>query len=831
MRRIRHIPTLVLALALLVPAGARAATVCISDTATLVTALDSYGSQGDGTTLTIKLVQGTYPVGSALGAQWHSAYPNSVGFKLLGGYTSNCASRKIDPSNTVIDGLGKVGAYFGLTVDGDANALVEGVTFTRLVGDSTVGRAFSLGLDADTSDVASTEVRNSRFINSSANAVVYLEAAQMRFVNNLVSGNSTSGNRAAAVLVDYSYNADSMLVASSNTIANNTGGPGLRVDTLNDPSARGSEISDNILWHNGSVDLSLGNFNSVNNALFVDYNTIGVTTGYSADASNLSFDPHFVNEAAGNYALASNSSAINSGSPFQVWGFPARDITGGARIVGSRIDRGAYESSIDDTTTAIVSTTADNGNNSAPISGSLRAAIKAANAASGPYTIRFNVAGGCPRLLSLAAPMLDVTGDVTIAGDTQPGWTPNTRYGAFDANLCFYINGAGNSNTPWALHVPLTAPTSARLVVRGIGFAGFNDAAIKLEGGQNHRIAGNQFGAVAFTPDNNEAIRVTGNSGATYIGGFDDEGAVNLIAGSTSAQLAGSPSAGIYLDNTAGGSVIANNVIGFQADGLGNGGNASGIAAFNSKNNVIQYNYIGNSVSNGVTLSGSGTTGTRVQYNTIGMAYDGSPAGNGGAGVLISFAAKNNTIGAPLNATWGGNFIFGSAGAGVWISPSGGSGNSVLDNSFWNSGGLDIDLGAAGPSANQSTNPATGPNTLQNYPVLATAARDPAHGIETVTGTLHSAPSTIYRLDLYYGPACSGIANGRGTARYPLQQTWITTGALGDVPFTTSVFFSWGNLPLGVISATATDPAGNTSELGNCVAETLADRIFANGFD
>jgi hypothetical protein len=244
--------------------------------------------------------------------------------------------RQVNPANTVIDGLGQTGAFFGLTVDGDANALVEGVTFTRLVGDSTVGHAFSLGLDADTSDVASTEVRYSRFTSSSASAIVYLEAAQMRFVNNVVSGNTTSGNRAAAVFADYSYNADSMLVASSNTIANNAGGPGLRVDALNDPSARVSEISDNILWHNGSVDLSLGNFDSANNALIVDYNTIGVATGYTPDASNLSFDPHFVNEAAGNYALASNSSAINSGALFQVWGFP-RAISPAARASSAAV--------------------------------------------------------------------------------------------------------------------------------------------------------------------------------------------------------------------------------------------------------------------------------------------------------------------------------------------------------------------------------------------------------------------------------------------------------------------------------------------------------------
>jgi len=213
------------------------------------------------------------------------------------------------------------------------------------------------------------------------------------------------------------------------------------------------------------------------------------------------------------------------------------------------------------------------------------------------------------------------------------------------------------------------------------------------------------------------------------------------------------------------------------------------------------------------------------------MDYTGGVAANGGAGVLASFAAHHNTIGAPLNATWGGNFIVGNVAAGVWISPSGGVGNSVLDNSFVSNGGLDVDLAAAGPSANQASNPASGPNALQNWPVLATAVRGGATGIESVTGTLHSAPNTTYRLDLYYGSECSSAAPGRGTAVYALMKTYVTTGALGEAPFATSVPFGWGPLPLGAISATVTDPDGNTSELGNCVAETSDDAIFADGFD
>jgi hypothetical protein len=62
-------------------------------------------------------------------------------------------------------------------------------------------------------------------------------------------------------------------------------------------------------------------------------------------------------------------------------------------------------------------------------------------------------------------------------------------------------------------------------------------------------------------------------------------------------------------------------------------------------------------------------------------------------------------------------------------------------------------------------------------------------------------------------------------------KTYVTTGALGEASFATSVPFTWGSLPLGAISATVTDPDGDTSELGNCVAEASDDTIFADGFD
>lgn len=693
---------------------------------------------------------------------------------------------------------------------------------------STTGAA-ALAIDTgvDTSDVAYFAIRHCRFISNSGPSVVRMEGPQMRFVNNLVANNTLTGGGAAAVQVLYAYNADSGAAINNNTIAHNSGGGGLDLRSYPDYSSpRLGEIANNALWGNGGADLRLLDFNSNQNILFLTSNIYGSSAGtLPAGASlNLVANPQFINSAAGNFGLAFNSPAINSGVGYQYYGIPDKDLAGGERVVGSQIDRGAFESSVDDHTTAFVTNLADNGSNSAPLAGSLRAAIKAANAAGGPYKINFEVSGACPRVINMTTPMLDITGKVTLDARTQNGWSPNTDYGRSDATLCIVLNGSGT--TPWAFRVPAQA-NNARLVAHGMMFAGFTDAAIKLENGSDHRISGNQFGAVPFTSTNATAVRVTGASGGAVIGGFDDPSVVNLIAGSSVA--------GVYLDNTAGGNTVANAVIGFQPDGDSLGGNAIGVYIFNSPNNNLLYNYIGNSSSNGVTISGVGSSNTTLQYNRIGVSWLDNMAGNQSAGIGIVFAARDSTIGAPLSSSYGSNLIFYNGGPGVWISPSGGAGNRVLANAFFENQSVDIDLATAGPSANQASNPVSGPNHLQNYPVLSSAVRvSGSTPMTVVEGTLHSAPGNTYRIDVYYATGCDFSAPGRGSAAAPLGRDPVFTNASGDTSFSISVPAINPTFGLGGISATATSSSGDTSEVGNCVLEVpanLPNLLFKNGFE
>lgn len=813
-----------IAMALLLALPARATTLCVDTVSELTQAINGYASEPDDSTLTIKVVQGNYLVNALLTSAPHDADERLINLKLLGGYSAGCASRTINPLNTVIDANNQANTALSFFLGEDANATVEGITLTRFVAQS--GHAV-LNLESfyGFSSEAIFAIRHCRFLSNTGHQIVNVRAAQMDVVNNQISNNTLLGGGAAALLATWKNEGDSRIALNNNTIVANAGGAGVMISTDTRDSARISEIAGNILWGNGGTDLVFVQPNLPGSpAPLITANVYGSVSGTSMPAGNSTANPQFVNAAGGNYTLAAGSPAINSGPSLQLYGFPTRDLTGGARIIGSLIDRGAHEASVSDQSTFLVTTAADNGNNSSPITGSLRAAIKAANASTQPFKINFAISGACPRVVSLAAPMLDIVRDVSIDGSTQPGWVGNSSYSVFDATLCLVVNGSGS--TPYAFHVPSNA-SGARLTVNGMMFAGFTDAALKLEGGAAHRISGNQFGAVPFTSANNDAIRVTGNSGRAVIGGFDDTGAVNLIAGSSNV--------GVYLDNIDGGSVLGNNVIGFQVDGNGNGANGTGVFIFNSPGNSLQYNHIGNSLSNGVSVSGAASSGTFMQYNVIGRSRNSAPAGNQGAGVGILFGARNSTIGAPLNSVFGGNQIVNNVGPGVWNSASGGAGNRVLVNQLASNGALDIDLASAGPSANQASNPASGPNQLQNYPQLSLATRAGAsNSLSTIGGSLHSAPNSAYRIDVYYSLICDSSAPGRGKADVFIGRSTVTTNAAGDASFSFDLTLPFAGLSLGVVAATATSASGDTSEIGNCINEvstSLPDLMFRNGFE
>ena len=196
----------------------------------------------------------------------------------------------------------------------------------------------------------------------------------------------------------------------------------------------------------------------------------------------------------------------------------------------------------------------------------------------------------------------------------------------------------------------------------------------------------------------------------------------------------------------------------------------------------------------GIALVGSGTTGNRIEGNFIGTNAADDVLDNNGSGVRFNGASSNTVGGTAIGA---GNVIAYNIGFGVEVFS--GTGNAILGNSIHDNESPGIEISAG---ANDPLDADTGPNQLQNWPALGSAFLDPMYGAVTLAGTLASTPNTTFRLEFFRTAAA-------GDGESFLTFVNVTTDGSGNAPFSAMA----GSLTLGsFVTATATDPAGNTSE-------------------
>jgi hypothetical protein len=184
--------------------------------------------------------------------------------------------------------------------------------------------------------------------------------------------------------------------------------------------------------------------------------------------------------------------------------------------------------------------------------------------------------------------------------------------------------------------------------------------------------------------------------------------------------------------------------------------------------------------------------------------------------VLLFNDAKNSSIG--VTGAGAVNTIAFNGGDGVFVDS--GTGNQIRRNAIFANTGLGIDLAPDGVTPNDPGDGDTGPNNLQNFPVL-TAATGTAT-TTTITGSLNSAASSKFTLEFFRNLSCDGPTNGEG--RFFLRDVAVTTNASGSATFSVAVTPA---VPAGqVVTATATRAAtGDTSEFSACRAATLVGPI------
>ncbi|MFN8483278.1 MAG: hypothetical protein U0768_09585 [Anaerolineae bacterium] len=460
---------------------------------------------------------------------------------------------------------------------------------------------------------------------------------------------------------------------------------------------------------------------------------------------------------------------------------------------------------------------------------SLREAICAANNNAGADTIEFDIrASGapvCPATIAPTSQLPTITDQVTINGYTQGGATPNSAAIGFNGALCVELSGVNaTSSIGLFFQAVQTAPNvvtknPSNSIVKGLVINRFRRA-IQIDGdggGANPvvpptgiGIYGNFLGTdttglTDVTSSTSQAIRLEG-ANATLIGSSQAADR-NIISGYGAGILINqnsNPFNSTYAPAGRGGgsNVITNNYIGTDKTGLAALGHTGAGIAVQGPDNQILTNVIAGNAGDGIQINEgncgnivdgvTNTTGYAATHNTvisgnlIGVGADGTTAlGNAGYGVYVT-GSNDNIIGQNRSGSGAGNTIANNGGTtkdGIAIVRTTkdsatclATGNVILTNAIYNNAGLGIDLSDDGVTPNDSQDPDSGPNNLQNFPVLATAVSGGA--TTTVTGTLNSLPNRSFLIQFFANTACD--PSGYGEGKTFLGQTVVTTDTDGD---------------------------------------------------
>ena len=457
---------------------------------------------------------------------------------------------------------------------------------------------------------------------------------------------------------------------------------------------------------------------------------------------------------------------------------------------------------------------------------SLREAIDAANANAGTDTIAFAIpaatdpgcnagTGVCTIQPTSALPT--ITDPVVIDGYTQPGASQNTNSVAsglgLNTVLKIELDGTNAGAGVDGLRIAAGSSTVRGLVINQ--FSGDFGHGIELVANDGNVVEGNFLGTnVSGTTslgNGRSGVNISGSSQENAIGG-SAAGARNVISGN---------GVGVWI-TSGGGNRVLGNFIGTDASGtadLGNtwdgvildgstAGNAIGGSTAGARNVISGNNRYGVHVDGFATAS-------LVQGNFIGTDVNGgAPLGNRLLGVRVLFAS-DSAIGGMASGE--GNIIAFNDGAGVQVHSN--TRNGVLGNAIFSNAGLGIDLGGDGVTPNDAGDGDTGANNLQNFPVLTSAVT--GGGTITIGGTLDSAASTAFRVELFANTACDPSGHGEGETF--LGAATATTDAGGIATF--SVGLTKAVAAGQSITATATDPNNNTSEFSACVTAVAAPPV------
>ena len=456
-----------------------------------------------------------------------------------------------------------------------------------------------------------------------------------------------------------------------------------------------------------------------------------------------------------------------------------------------------------------------------------------------------------PRNLTLAgSPLIEInasnTGFNVVLSITAGNTTIRSLIiNHFQNGAILLSNNGGNHIEGCYLGTDATGSTGTNSKGNAIGISSSSNNVIGGMTANTRNVIGRVDGAISifgFGGDGNQilgnyiGLNAAGNEGLHVAQGIILATSNNVVGGTTPAArnvLGAGDFGGIIIQPSGAfptsGNVVQGNYVGTDASGnVALGFISHGIVIFNSSDdnviggtapgagNVISGNGIGFRI-DGLNAGADGPpTGNIVQGNFIGVGADGStPVPNRVQGVRIS-TALNTTVGG--SAPGAGNVIAFNGPAeeievnGIELIGENTLNNSIRGNFIYSNGRLGIDINPSGVTPNDAGDVDGGPNNRQNFPLITSVVS--TAGQTTITGTLNSTPNTTFVFDFYANAVCDASGNGEGAKPFALNPAPVMTDANGNASFNVIVPTS---LPAGrVITATATDPSGNTSEFSPC---------------
>ena len=436
-------------------------------------------------------------------------------------------------------------------------------------------------------------------------------------------------------------------------------------------------------------------------------------------------------------------------------------------------------------------------------------------------TIYFAIPGNGPHTIFVGDALPVITSPVIIDGWSQPGTVVNTIADLQGWNAVHMIRIDGSQSSMASKPgLSLLGPGASDSTIRGLEIANMVSAGCCADNG-------------IYLSGATQNVQIHGN----LIHGNQSRGILTLSQGGAHANLrigGDAPAlrnvihthngAGISLNGCTG-CLVANNWLGIRLD---QGTPKAGANQFGvdlnagTQGSVVRDNWIGGNAQGGVGVR-SVTSQVEVRNNRI------------GAGIpnLRGVTVSNINDSAPTDATIRDNLITGNTQAGVAV-VNFKVGNAVQrhvlrGNRLFANGGVELDLGlpggdADGVSANDAGDADSGPNGLQNHPVLGAPVQN---GVALEVPYVLSSPDAMYALEFSFSTACD--ASGHGPAgSLPVAPARVEgLGASG-----TASVLPDAVPPSGFVSATATGPEG-TSEFSACVPYqySFQEQVFADGFE